>query len=597
MLLYCISVAVLLLFVPAVLVAQTIDGAADWGWGRSTYRTGDEETANGSFTQGYTLGYRSAFWDPRFLMYTGELTFNKNALTFGQQASLSQQTGFKASANLFATRPFHGSIHASRGFGGESANYPQSITERSGLTLPPGSTPELRIGRSEFGVNWQVAPSKSLPRIELSYQNGSTTVGAGSLEAIQHQSSVQALVAREGPHVSHTLRYQRDGFDNAVSQALRQRYGELSYELVAKANDRTFGTVRAGRRSTFSLFDVPPQFTDIGIDSYHPPPSGEVELFYGLATLTHQATKGLSADMSVGYNREQSASIGTSALLTTATTRFQPVTGFTLHSSGTYGERAQDVAGTRLVVLTRGIATGAEYTLTRRLLRGGIGYEVGRGWNTSDRGVDGQSRLWRARADGGTDILRFAQVSVGYEQGRSLDDLLPLGNQWQERKHASARSRLTSRITVDATYELASIDRGTAPLVFRTRYTQTATTTAIQLTRDRRVSFAAGRFRNRSFTGDDNNEYVGLSFDGGLIGLLRLSLTARRERTISSAARFDQDGYYTSGMLTYRLRLFTFSLEERYTDLALRTGKQIEPLTFTGNQILFRVGRKFGFAR
>jgi hypothetical protein len=594
--LYRVVVAGVLLVVPAVSVAQTIDGAADWGWGRSMYGTGDERTTNGAFTQGYTLGYRSAFWDPRFLTYTGELTFNRNALMFGQQGSLSQQTGFKASANLFATRPFHGSIHTSRGTGAESASYPQSTVERSGLTLPPGSVPELNVGRSEFGINWQVAAAKSLPRIEVSYQNGSTTVGAGSLEAVQNQNSVQALVAREGPHVSHTLRYQRDGFDNAVSQALRQRYGELSYELVARANDRTFSSVRAGRRTTFSLFDVPPRFTDIGVDGYHPPPSGQVDLLYGLATLTHQAPAGISADVSVGYNEEQSASVGTSALLATATTRYQPLTGVTLHASGTYGERGQDVSGTRLVVLSRGIATGAAYTLTRRLLRGGIGCEAGRGWSTSDQGLDGQSRLWSVRADGGTDVLRILQLGVGYEQGRSLDDLLPLGNQWQERARASARSALTARITVDATHEVASIDRGTSPQVFRTRYTQTMTTTAIQVTRERRVSFTAGRFRNRSFTGDDNNEYVGLSFDGALIGRLRLSLTARRERTISSAADLDQDGYYTAGMLTYRLRLFTFSLEQRTTDLALRTGSRIAPLAFTGNQIMFRVSRKVMFA-
>jgi len=97
--------------------------------------------------------------------------------------------------------------------------------------------------------------------------------------------------------------------------------------------------------------------------------------------------------------------------------------------------------------------------------------------------------------------------------------------------------------------------------------------------------------------GDDNNEYVGLSFDGTLIGRLRFSMTARREHTISSASRLDQDGYYTACVLNYRLRLFTFSLEERYTDLALSTARQIAPLTFTGNQIQFRVGRKFGFAR
>jgi hypothetical protein len=586
----------LLLLPPVVLAAQTIDGAADWGWGRSTFRTGDDQTNNEAFTQGYTLGYHSVIWDPRFMTYAGEVTFNKNALTFGQQASLSQQTGFKVSANLFASRPFRGSIHASRGFGGESANYPQSIVGRSGLTLPPGSVPELRIGRSEFGMNWQLA-AKARPRIELSYQNGSTTVAAGPLQAIQHQNAIQALVAHEGAHVSHTLRYQRDGFDNAVSQAFSQRYGELGYELTARATDRTFATVRAGRRTTYSLFDVPAQFTDIGIDSYHPPPSGAVDLFYGVATLAHQAAKGLSADMSVGYNREQSAAVGTTALLATGTTRFAPRKGLTLRGSGTYGERGQNVAGARVVVLTRGIATGAEYAVTRRFLRGSVAYDTGRGWNTSDGGLEGQSRLWRGRADAGTDALRFVQLSVGYEQGRSVDELLPLGNQWQERTHASARSRLTSRVTVDATHEVASIDRGAAPLLFRTRYAQTTTTTAVQLTRDRRLSFAAGRFRNRSFNGDDNNEYVGLSFDGTLVGRLRFSLTARREHTRSSASLLDQDGYYTGAVLDYRLRLFTLSLEERYSDLALSTARQIAPLTFTGNQILFRISRKFGFAR
>jgi hypothetical protein len=590
-----VFLAAALLFVPAVLAAQTVDGAADWGWGRSMYRTGDEESTNGSFTQAYTLGYRSVFWDPRFLTYSGELTFNKNALTFGQQDSLSQQTGFKASANLFASRPFHGSIHASRGFGGESGNYPQSSAERSGLTLPAGSVPELKIGRSEFGVNWQLA-AKSLPRIELSYDDGSTTVAAGSLEAVQRQRSVQALIAKDGPRLSNTLRYREEGFDSAVSQAFRQRFGELSYELTARASDRTWSTVRAGRRTTFSLFDVPPQFNDIGIDSYHPPPGGEVALVYGLATLTHQAAKGLSADVSVGYDREESTAAGTSALLATATTRYEPITGLTMHGSSTYGERGQDGAGARLIVLTRGFSSGADYTLTRRLVRGGIGFEAGRGWNTSERG-EGESRRWRMRADAGTDVLRVVQLSTGYEQGRSLDDLLPLGNQWQERTHASLRSMLTARVMIDATYELASIDRGTAPQIFRTRYTQTILTTAIQLARDRRVTFAAGRFRNRAFTGDDDNEYIGIGFDGALIGLLRLSLTARRERTMSSAARLDQDGYYATAVLTYRLRLFTFSLEQRYTDLVLLTGNRVDPLTFTGNQILFRVGRKFGFAR
>lgn len=590
------SVPCVLLLCPALAAAQSLDGTVDWGYGRSTYDTGDQQTTNGSFTQAYTLGYRSVLWDPRFLTYAGEVTFNRNALTFGSEASSSQQTGFKTTANLFPTRPFRGSIRASRGFGGVSANYPESSTLRGGLALPAGSAPELKTANSEFGINWQLV-SKSLPRVELSYQDASAKVAAGSLSVLQRQSSMQALVARETPRLSNTLRYQRNGFDTGLSQAFRQQYSELAYELVAKATARTWGTARAGRRTTLSLFDVPDRFTDIGVDGYHPPSGSGVTLDYGMATLTHQATRGLSADMTVGFDRERSAAGSTSARLASAGARYQAFGGLVLQGSGTYGERGQEVGGTRVLVLTRGATTGAEYALTSRFVRATAAYETGRGWNRSDRGTEGESRMWRGRAGASTEILHFLQLTVGHDRGRSRDDLLAFGNQWQERTHATARSTLTRRITVDASYEIASIDRGLAPLLFRTRYTQATASTSLGLARERRLAFTAGRFLNRASAADDANEYVGLVFDGRLIGPLHVSVTARREHTTSAAARLDQDGYYTTGVVDYRVRLFTFSLEHRYTNLALSTAARIDPLTFTGNQILFRVGRRFGFTR
>ena len=590
------SVTFLLLLVPVALAAQSVDGTADWGYGRSTYRTGDEQTTNSSFMQGYTVGYRSSFWDPRLLTYAGELTFNRNALTYGQEEGASKQTGFKVTANLFPSRPFRGSIHGSRQIGGESANYPESSTVRSGLVLPAGSAPELRTERSEFGVNWQLT-GQAMPRVELSYQEGSATIAAGALDAVQQQKFLQAIVAKEGPRLSNTLRYQRNAFDNGVSQAFRQRYSDLGYELVARASDRTWGTVRAGRRTTFSLFDVPAQFTDIGVAGYHPPPGGEIDLLYGTATLTHQANKGLSADMSVGFDREQSDAGGTSALLATATTQYRPLAGVTVHATGIYGDRGQRTAGTTLLVLTRGLTTGAEYSLLLHLLRASGAYEVGRGWNTSEHGLQGESRMWRGRAEAGTGVLRIVQLSVGYDQSRSVDDLLPFGNQWLERTHASAHSALTPRIMLDAGYETASIERGLVSQLFRTRYRQATGAVSFVLTRQRQLSFTSGRFFNRSFAADDSNEYVGLAFNGSLIGPLRLALSVRREHTLSAVSRLDQDGYYTNGVIDYRLRLFTFSLEHRYTDLALAYVGRLEPLTFTGNQILFRVTRRFGVAR
>ena len=105
-------------------------------------------------------------------------------------------------------------------------------------------------------------------------------------------------------------------------------------------------------------------------------------------------------------------------------------------------------------------------------------------------------------------MLRFVQLNVGYDQSRSVDDLLPFGNQWQERTHASAHSTLTARITLDAGYETASIERGLAPELFRTRYRQATGAVSFALTRQRQLSFTSGRFFNHSFAADDSNEYV-----------------------------------------------------------------------------------------
>ena len=54
---------------------------------------------------------------------------------------------------------------------------------------------------------------------------------------------------------------------------------------------------------------------------------------------------------------------------------------------------------------------------------------------------------------------------------------------------------------------------------------------------------------------------------------------------------------YAIGSLDYRLRLFWLTVEYRYTDLALVTATQIDPLTFNGNQLALRISRKFGMNR
>jgi len=93
-----------LILMPPAAAAQSLNGNADWGYSRSAYRTGADTSEDGAFTQAYTLAYSSSLWDPRFAVYSGGVTFNRNALTFGGDDSRSDQTGFNAAASLFSMR-------------------------------------------------------------------------------------------------------------------------------------------------------------------------------------------------------------------------------------------------------------------------------------------------------------------------------------------------------------------------------------------------------------------------------------------------------------------------------------------------------------
>jgi hypothetical protein len=268
----------------------------------------------------------------------------------------------------------------------------------------------------------------------------------------------------------------------------------------------------------------------------------------------------------------------------------------TLNGSATYGQRDQELPASRIRVLTRGVGAGANYDLAFRFVQAGAGYEVGGGRSTGELGVEGRNRSWRGRAHLMGGLVEWVQLNVGYEQGRSHDDLLAVGNQWQERTRATARSSPIRRLLLEASWEQATIERGLGVAgAGRSRYLQTSGTAAFELARDRRVSFTAGRFDNRSFAGEDSTEYVGLSLDAVVATGLRVAITARREETFSDISQLAQAGYYTTGIAEYRVRLFTFSLEHRYTDLALSSARRTSPIAFYGNQVLFRVGRRFGF--
>src|SRR5262249_40159154 len=314
-------------------------------------------------------------------------------------------------------------------------------------------------------------------------------------------------------------------------------------------------------------------------------------------TLTHQPNARFVTDANLGYTSERAAAATTGSLLATTTARVMPVAGVILRGSGTYGKRQQNVTGVGIAALTRAIAAGAEHGVRHRAVHASAAYEAEQAWNRSDASIEGRGQSWRARADAGVEIFAVAQLNVGVDRDRAEDTLLTLGNQRQERAHASMRTLVTTRVILDSTYERAVIDRGVQPVLFRVRYTQAMTTMTVQLSRDRRAGLSAGEFINRSFVTDERHQYAGVSFSGTIVGALHVSITARRERTLSDVPHLFQDGSYAVGSLDYRLRLFSLALEYRYTDLALVTATQIDPLTFNGNQLALRISRKFGISR
>ncbi len=584
----------LLLSCPVQAAAQAVYGTADWTYGRSTIDAGDERTLNRTFTQSYTIGYRSILWDPRFMNYTAELTFQKIGLLFSGQEGHSGSTGYKLGASLFPSRPFPLAISASRSFGGESGNFPTTTPVRGGLTLPPGTVaPQFRTRQSTFGVNWQLV-AKAFPRVELGYNKAASIVSLGDLQAEQRDSNLSALMAAGSARTRSTLRFQRTAFANLAAQEFNQRITDLSYELLATLGRRTKSTVRAGHRRTYSLFDTPPQFTDIGRGTYPLPAAGTIGQYYATGSVGYQPCEALFTDLTISYDRSTWDRGSADSLLLLSATRYEPLRGLTLTGRMTYGLRGQDLDASRLTVLTRNILAGASYNLVLRPIQASVGGERGTGWHTGSAGQPGRTDSWAQRAGVASSALKWVDLSAGYERGRATDDLIAFGNYFLERKRVSMQSRAIGRLRLEGTWERSTVERGIRETFSRSHFLIRNAGVHVDLGRGRRLAVTAGEYRTRADFGSDLNQFYGVSYESYLFDGLRLSFSGRREKVALRGQK--QSGYYTTTQVEYRLRLFTFVLEHRYINLDLAVSTRANPFLFMSNQVLIRISRRFGFA-
>jgi len=293
--------------VTATARAQAVSGVAEWTVANGTSTSDGEPYANDSFWQRYTVALNSALIDPRLLKYNADVTFRTNSLTFGgeedRRSGRMNDFGYSLGAALFPMRPFPFVIQATRSTVGESGDYPSSNGIRGGIVVPPGDPlPDFKTRNESLSMSWLLS-TPALPRIEVNYRSSSSVVNGGPYHAEQHDVDFHSGIYHDTPRTRQSLRYDRNSTDNLVSQAFNHRLSDLSYDFSATLSRRNRLLVRAGRRTTFSLFDVPSQIVDPGTGSYLLPSRGTVESLYAITGVTYEPHNRLSIDLTASIDR------------------------------------------------------------------------------------------------------------------------------------------------------------------------------------------------------------------------------------------------------------------------------------------------------
>jgi hypothetical protein len=632
--------------------AQALNGLAEWVIARSLFATDGKDTRDNTFWQAYTVGYKSTFLDPRLLNYLAEFTFLRNGLTLDGKEMAANQTGFKLGANLFPSRPFPLSIQWRRSIGLQSGNYPISVPLLGGFNPPPGEPlPDVNTIERTFALNWQLNTAR-LPRIEFAINRDATELTAGDSKTGQRNNSLTFSAVKDTANTHNALRYQEDSFDSQLSDAYTHTYGDLSYEFTRRLSAASRANVRAGRRHTFSLFLTPVQATDTARNPYVPVSGSNVSILYANADLTHAVNQKLSVDLSAALDDQSTELGGSNSALLGSNVVYQPVKGLTVNLGGSYGRRGEAIASADLTAPTGAVTAGAQYGRQVRIFQFNLGGSRTLGWHGGATGTlgagpqtvmldpcgggpvpspqragrgafrpgapgrpddgdcwvpvppgtgavpgtGGENQQWTVQAGVSADIRRIVRLLAGHERTHSEDTLFVLGNLQTDRTRVVARTMSGARFNAEASWEQSHLEQGAGEAYSRSVITTFSGALNASIGPDGRIALTGGRYENRSLLGTDYSLFYMASYDAEYRRALRVSLSLRREATVAERANLDQQGYVGLARVDYKLRLFTFGFEYRYTDLALSTNAQGQPIGFRGRQILFRISRKFGIA-
>jgi hypothetical protein len=589
-----------LTLLPAFASAQSLTGAAEWTVARGTTQSDDQPYVNDSLWQRYTLDLQAPLFDPRLLKYDAGLSFRTNSLTYGATDAAQQghqdTFGYKLGAIAFPARPFPFFIEASRDAIGESGDYPSTAAIRGGIVVPAGvPLPDFRTRNETLNAGWQLT-APNLPRVELGYRSGTVSVTGGPYEARQDNDSLQLGVFKDQGRVHQSLRYQRSSFSNLVTDAFDQRLSDLDYELGVLLGARSRLQTRAGRRNTFSQFDLPPHVVDPGTVGYRPPSRGEVSTLFVTSGITYDPAARLSISVTGNADRQEAEPIATSALLATTTARYDVFHGLSVDASGTYGQRGEAVGDVPVTVVTQTTQAAATYRAGAQWLQGTVSYRRGIGSNSA---LDGRVGEIRSGSEQGqlSSTVGWLTLMGGYEHQNNTDEILDFGN-YDVRRFLGSVQTLGRVLSLMANWDESDVTRGREATLGVNHQQTFSGSAAYQIGRNSRLAATAGGFSNRAEIAleptFDRTLFWGGTYESAPWPRLHLSASLRREETTASQTHLDQRGWRGFAQAEYRLRLFQFALEYRDDQQRLQDERAPKPFNFKGRQVLLRITRKFG---
>ena len=590
-----LALAAIAMLAPAAAEAQ-LYGAVEFVLGRGYVDSGVDRSPNNDFDQNYTVGFRSSIWDQRFLRYDGNVTFRRTNLVFGEKSGSSNDFGFAFNGTFFNSRSFPLTLQVSRNQIAESGDFPSASIIRGGLTFPPGQPmPDFLTRRSGIDLNWQLTEPR-LPQVQLTVRKVNWNGSGGGESGTQREDQINANVEKTLGWTRHTFRYLKNAIANETNSLYDNGYSNLSYEMATTRAGRTRGTVQVGRRTSYSLFDVPSRIVDPGLPGPEYGRRGSSLIRYAQGSVTYDATSRLSADVMLGAEREDLEFGSAGSLLASAGARLLVGKGLSVNGQGAVGLRDQRIQSVERNVRTATWTVGADYVRTINALTFSAGGHRTAGTNEEYTGETGETNGWFGRADVGTAFSRGVNLRAGYERGQTTDNLLETGNQDLERVRLSAHSNVGSRVSLEATWEDSSVVRGRTVQLEDSRFMIASGTAHVRVTRRSTASIAAGQFTTTTLANfaDERRAFAFVSFDATLAPALMLRTYGRGERTEFTSMDRDQIFLEALAILEYKLRFLTCALEYRYTESGIsQAGSLTRPSR--GNRVLLRISRRFGW--